>query len=248
MGFIPWRDVVFPSEDYFNSLDLQPLNIKGNLTINVFRLPHISNFTDFYPLDAGPTVNLNSFNIQDSFNHLDAVIIPGYQTMIADLLELNENGMAKKIPDYIKFGSIVIGICGWFQMSKKQIFDPEPLEGNQDFCLGLDLLPMETVITPQKFFRQLQVISNYPEYNLIVTGYEINQGITCLITVSEARKDITLYSLCDDYSLGCYLHELFNNGVWRRTWLNFLCQLRGLSPLYTAISNYCEQRSPTLMY
>jgi hypothetical protein len=61
---------------------------------------------------------------------------------------------------------------------------------------------METVITAEKIYRQRKVMSNYTEYDLIVIGDKINQGITCLITVSEARKDITLYSLFDDSSLG----------------------------------------------
>jgi adenosylcobyric acid synthase len=256
LGVIPWRDVVFPSEDSLNLLDRQSFNSKGKLTINVLRLPRIANFTDFDPLDAEPTVNLKYLNLQDSLNYPDAVIIPGSKTTIADLIELHKSGMAKKILDYIKLGGIVIGICGGFQMLGKQIFDPEQLEGNQDFCLGLDLLPMETVITPKKISRQRQVISNYPESGLMVTGYEIHQGITCLIKFPETREATTLYSLFDDSSLGvvndtysvwgCYLHELFNNGVWRRTWLNFLCQRRGLSPLPTAISNYCEQRDAHL--
>ncbi|XTZ12946.1 MAG: cobyric acid synthase CobQ [cyanobacterium endosymbiont of Rhopalodia inflata] len=256
LGVIPWRDVVFPSEDSLNLLDRQSFNSKGKLTINVLRLPRIANFTDFEPLDAEPTVNLKYINLQDSLNYPDAVIIPGSKTTIADLIELHKSGMAKKILDYIKLGGIVIGICGGFQMLGKHIFDPEQLEGNQDFCLGLDLLPMETVITPEKISRQRQVISNYPASGLMVTGYEIHQGITSLIKFPETKEAITLYSLFDDSSLGvvndtysvwgCYLHELFNNGVWRRTWLNFLCQRRGLSPLPTAISNYCEQRDAHL--
>lgn len=52
---------------------------------------------------------------------------------------------------------------------------------------------METVITPKKIYRQLKVMSNYTEYNLIVIGYKINQGITCLITVSEAIKDFVFF-------------------------------------------------------
>ncbi|MGP0128676.1 MAG: cobyric acid synthase CobQ [cyanobacterium endosymbiont of Rhopalodia musculus] len=256
LGVIPWRDVVFPSEDSLNLLDRQSSNTKGELTINVLRLPHIANFTDFDPLDAEPTVNLKYLNLQDSLDYPDAVIIPGSKTTIADLIELHKSGMAKKIQDYIKSGGIVFGICGGFQMLGKQIFDPGQLEGNQDYSLGLNLLPMKTVITPKKICRQRQVISNYPESNLIVTGYEIHQGITCLIKSSNIEKAITLYSLFDDSSLGvvnntysvwgCYLHELFNNGVWRRTWLNFLCQRRGLSILPTAISNYCEQRDTNL--
>ena len=256
LGVIPWRNVVFPSEDSLNLLDRQSSNTKGELTINVIRLPHIANFTDFDPLELEPTVNLKYIDIQDSLNHPDAVIIPGSKTTIADLIELHKSGMAKKIQDYIKLGGIVLGICGGFQMLGKQIFDPEQLEGNHNYCLGLDLLPMTTVISSKKISRQRQVISNYPKSGLTVRGYEIHQGITSFIKSSQTKKATALYSLFDDSSLGvvndtysvwgCYLHELFNNGVWRRAWLNFLGQRRGLVTLPTAIGNYCEQRDAHL--
>ncbi|BBA78661.1 cobyric acid synthase [cyanobacterium endosymbiont of Rhopalodia gibberula] len=256
LGIIPWRNFVFPSEDSLNLLDRQSSNTKGELTINVLRLSHIANFTDFEPLDAEPTVNLKYLDLQDPLNYPDAVIIPGSKTTIVDLIELHKSGMAKKIRDYIKLGGVVIGICGGFQMLGKQIFDSEQLESDKNFCLGLNLLPMETVITPKKISRQRQIISNYPKSGLIVIGYEIHQGITCSIESKKTRKAITLYSLFDDSSLGvvndtysvwgCYLHGLFNNGVWRRTWLNFLRQRRGLSSLPTSISNYCEQRNTNL--
>ncbi|WP_267383526.1 cobyric acid synthase CobQ [Cyanobacterium sp. uoEpiScrs1] len=252
LGVIPWQDIVFPSEDSLNLLDRRSSDTKGELTINIIRLPHIANFTDFEPLDAEPTVTLNYLNIQDPLNCPDAVIIPGSKTTIADLITLHQSGMAKQLQDYIELGGIILGICGGFQMLGKHIFDPDRLEGDKDSCLGLNLLPTETIITPKKISRQRQVISNYPKSGLAVAGYEIHQGITYLIKSQNRGQTTTLHSLFDDYSLGfvndtysvwgCYLHGLFNNGVWRRTWLNFLCQRRGLSTLPIEISNYCEQR------
>jgi Cobyric acid synthase len=41
---------------------------------------------------------------------------------------------------------------------------------------------------------------------------------------------------------GNYLHGIFDNGSWRRSWLNILRQKRGLNSLPTSISNYREQR------
>ena len=45
---------------------------------------------------------------------------------------------------------------------------------------------------------------------------------------------------------GCYLHGIFDNGAWRRTWLNYLRNRRGLSSLPTGITNYREQREVIL--
>jgi len=41
---------------------------------------------------------------------------------------------------------------------------------------------------------------------------------------------------------GVYLHGIFDNGPWRRSWLNFLRKRRGLATLPTGIPNYQEQR------
>ena len=41
---------------------------------------------------------------------------------------------------------------------------------------------------------------------------------------------------------GNYLHGIFDNGPWRRSWLNLLRQKRGLDSLPTGIANYREQR------
>jgi adenosylcobyric acid synthase len=45
---------------------------------------------------------------------------------------------------------------------------------------------------------------------------------------------------------GTYLHGIFDNGPWRRAWLNRLRQQRGLKSLPTGISNYREQRETML--
>ena len=45
---------------------------------------------------------------------------------------------------------------------------------------------------------------------------------------------------------GSYLHGLFDNGPWRRAWLNRLRQQRGLKSLPTGVANYREQREQIL--
>ncbi|HSM81617.1 MAG TPA: cobyric acid synthase CobQ, partial [Nodosilinea sp.] len=45
---------------------------------------------------------------------------------------------------------------------------------------------------------------------------------------------------------GTYLHGIFDNGPWRRAWLNRLRQQRGLGSLPTGIPNYREQREAVL--
>jgi adenosylcobyric acid synthase len=61
------------------------------------------------------------------------------------------------------------------------------------------------------------------------------------------EEDASLGIVNDSLSIwGCYLHGIFDNGSWRRTWLNHLRQRRGLLSLPTEINNYSEQREITL--
>jgi adenosylcobyric acid synthase len=45
---------------------------------------------------------------------------------------------------------------------------------------------------------------------------------------------------------GCYLHGLFENGSWRRQWLNQLRKKKGLSPLEINVPHHRQQREEVL--
>ena len=256
LGVIPWREMVFPSEDSLDLLDRRSSGSKGAINISIISLPRIANFTDFDPLDAEPSVSLKYLNIKDTLGHPDAVIIPGSKTTIADLMALHQSGMTQQLQDYVAAGGIILGICGGFQMLGKNVCDPDKLEGDQELYQGLNLLPLNTIIKPNKIARQRQTISHYPQSGFPITGYEIHQGITQLIDSSQTEENIILDQLFDDSSLGVvtnsqsvwgsYLHGLFDNGAWRRSWLNQLRKRRGLPSLPTGIANYREQRESNL--
>lgn len=249
-GVIPWIELDFPAEDSLSLLERVSRKTQSELTIGVIRLPRISNFTDFDPLEAESSVTVKYIHPKQSLGHPDAVIIPGSKTSISDLQILQQTGMAKEIQEYVAAGGTVMGICGGFQMLGQTILDPDGLEGEEGRFEGLGLIPLKTVITPQKIARQRQVTSNKPQAGLPVTGYEIHQGRSQLV------DDKNINPLFDDPNLGVvdneqliwgtYLHGIFDNGPWRRSWLNHLRQQRGLKSLPTGIPNYREQRETLL--
>ena len=250
IGVIPWLEHSLPAEDSLDLFERRTTKTQSELTIAVIRLPRISNFTDFDPLESESSVTVRYVGPKDHLGHPDAVIIPGSKATIADLLVLQKAGMAEEIQNYAAAGGTVLGICGGFQMLGKILADPEGLEGHEGRYKGLCLLPLKTVITGQKVARQRLVTSNHPQPGLPVSGYEIHQGRTQVI-----EPDIT-QPLFEDSNLGVvdsslsvwgsYLHGLFDNGPWRRAWLNRLRQQRGLRSLPTGISNYREQREAML--
>ena len=254
VGVIPWREQVFPAEDSLDLLDRRSPQPARDLKISIIRLPHISNFTDFDPLEAEPTVAIQYVSLREPLGHPDATIVPGSKTTIADLSTLYKSGMAERLQAYAAAGGTILGICGGFQMLGQQVADPENLEGEEESHPGLNLLPVKTVLIPKKTARQRQVMSNYPLAGLPVDGYEIHQGQTQL--EQSHRKEPACQPIFNDPHLGivnhsqsiwgCYLHGLFDNGSWRRAWLNHLRQQRGLPSLPTGIANYREQREAVL--
>nr|WP_290222412.1 cobyric acid synthase CobQ [Trichocoleus desertorum] len=251
IGVIPWmEDSGFPAEDSLDLFERRTSQSNRDLAIAVVRLPRISNFTDFDPLESESTVSVKYVGPKDSLGYPDAVIIPGSKATIADLLALQKTGMAEEIQNYAAAGGTVLGICGGFQMLGKILADPEGLEGHEGRYKGLGLLPLRTVITGQKVARQRLVSSNFPQTGLPVSGYEIHQGRTQVMegeSVELLFEDANLGVVDKSFSVwGTYLHGLFDNGPWRRAWLNRLRQQRGLKSLPTGISNYREQREALL--
>ena len=254
IGVIPWLEQVFPAEDSLDLFERKKSAFQGDLNISVLRLPRIANFTDFDPLESEPTVSLKYIHPKQDLGHPDAVIIPGTKTTIADLLVLQKSGMAEAIQNYAASGGTVLGICGGYQMMGHYLTDPDRLESEHLKCDGLGLLPIKTMITDYKVTKQRQVTSNFPQSGLPVAGYEIHQGRSRLIEPDAVTSDYS--PLFDDPSLGLvdkdqliwgsYLHGLFDNGAWRRAWLNRLRQQRGLKSLPTGIPNYREQRESML--
>lgn len=257
LGVIPWIDNASPAEDSLSLMERPVEKQSAELNIAVIRLPRISNFTDFDPLEAEPSVNVTYLSPKDDLGHPDAVILPGTKTAIADLLILQRTGMAEAIQNYAAAGGTVLGICGGFQLMGQMLADPEGLEGQEGRFRGLSILPLRTVITQNKVARQRSVSSKSPQEGLPVNGYEIHHGRTQLVMTPEGGEPgPKFHPIFDDRSLGIvdeteslwgtYLHGIFDNGPWRRAWLNRLRQQRGLGSLPTGIANYREQRDAML--
>ncbi|MGL5875603.1 MAG: cobyric acid synthase CobQ [Xenococcaceae cyanobacterium] len=256
IGVIPWSEQFFPAEDSLDLLERRAYKPNRELQIAVIRLPRIANFTDLDPLEAEASVSVKYIGLKDNLGHPDAVIIPGSKTTISDLMALQKSGMAAQIQEYATAGGTILGICGGFQILGQRISDTEGIEGEAGEFNALGLMPLQTVITTNKIARQRQVTSKFPQAGLPVDGYEIHQGRTRLIYLKGRDMSIEYMPIFDDPALGmvdrsmsiwgCYLHGLFDNGPWRRTWLNYLRKQRGLSSLPTGIANYREQRESSL--
>ncbi len=134
LGVIPpYTEHRLPEED---SLAEFP-KAKGELHIQIIKLPHISNFTDFEPLHWANGVD---YVTRPEELKGDVIIVPGSKNTVEDLLWMRENGFDDALREAHREGSFVVGgVCGGFQMLGKVIIDEVesrrggPLRGGSAF-------------------------------------------------------------------------------------------------------------------
>ena len=142
------------------------------------RLPHISNYTDFDPLEQEPGVNLRYVDHRDELDGLDLLILPGTKNTISDLLYLKETGLFRRIQAYVREGGRLVGICGGYQILGQEVRDPLGVEGDPRTEAGLDLLPVVTTMAGAKTTTQVQARVPDPRDCGVLSAYEIHMGVT----------------------------------------------------------------------
>ncbi len=198
LGVVPYYKDIFIEEEDSVSLEQKRRQwAEGKVNIAVVLLRHISNFTDFDTLERDPRVNLFYTNNTKDLSRADIIILPGTKATLDDLLELRRNGCAQAIVRAHRDGRTVVGICGGYQMLGLSVEDPDGIEGSVATLPGLGLLPIHTVITPEKTTRQVTFSFAGQE----CSGYEIHQGI------SDTDQAI----LQTDHCIGTYLHGFLDN-------------------------------------
>jgi adenosylcobyric acid synthase len=251
LGVIPYfRDITIAQEDSVY-LDERENNSPGEgLDVAVIRLPRISNYDDFDPLEANKCTVRYIREVAELGNP-NLIILPGTKSTIADLKYLRNNGLDRAIIKLAKAGTPVIGICGGYQMLGKVIEDPNHVESSESSIPGLGLLDIETVFEPVKSTTQVKAIVNNNSgllsgtEGIEITGYEIHMGQTIhkncqpafqVLETPQGKTDYIDGAVSNELLIfGSYIHGLFDNTRFTHILLNLLRQRLGL-PSGTAIS------------
>ncbi len=197
LGVMPWLDELFPPEDSLDLLERRARKPDAELEIAVVRLPSISNFSDFDPLEAEPSVRLRWIRPGDPLGQPDAVLLPGSKQTLRDLATLQASAMGAALQAFVNGGGHLFGICGGLQMLGETLHDPDGLEGGSGGAAaaegvsrvvrGLGLLPLATVFSPGKALRQRQVKARWPRQGTPVEGFELHQGVTSCLNPARCR-------------------------------------------------------------
>ena len=242
LGIIPYsKNLVVDEEDSIPkwSYPADP-EAEGVLDVAVIWTPRISNFTDLSPLAYDPSIFVRYINHPSQIGNPDLIILPGSKNTIDDLIYLRQQGMENAILSCHNKGSLIIGICGGFQMLGYIIRDPHNVESKNNESTGLELFDFETTFESEKLTRQVElttVKNNIFKGGSSCHGYEIHMGRTTfrtsyrsLFTCSEDENPMNFGIINQDETvLGTYLHGFLDNNLFRQELLYFIRKQRNVN-------------------
>lgn len=229
LGVVPYGRWDIDDEDSL-APRLSHTRAEGAVDIAVIRLPRISNFTDFAPLESHPALGVRYVNNPEQLGAPDLVILPGTKNTMEDLLWLRESGLEAAIRKLAAANTPILGVCGGYQMLGRTLSDPEGIE-KQGTLAGLGLLPCETVFNAQKTRTRMQAeVLAQPFAGARLDGYEIHMGRTCrtggepFCRLQTGAEDGAVQGLV----FGTYLHGLFDTGSLTDRLAAWLLERKGL--------------------
>jgi adenosylcobyric acid synthase len=246
LGVVPMLDLQLPEEDSV-ALERKSKAPQEGLQIGVVRLPRISNYTDFDPLEREPDVALRYIERPEQLDGLDLLILPGTKSTLADLAFLRQSGFYPAIRAFHAAGGRLIGICGGFQLLGTTISDPHRVESAAVGGEGLGLLDVATLLRPGKqthqveaHFQQAAAAAGFAGFER-VAGYEIHAGesrcgltsrpLLRLVSRSGVAVDLADGAVSADGRVwGTYLHGFFDDDRIRAAVLAPLRAGRGPAP------------------
>ncbi|HYP13898.1 MAG TPA: cobyric acid synthase [Bryobacteraceae bacterium] len=183
LGVFPYaRDIRLAAEDGVSLEEMEPS--LGNIAAIGF--PHISNVTDLDRLRPEWVFA----PVQKLFTH---VILPGTKNTEGDLDWLKRQRLDLWVKRQHAAGARIIGVCGGYQMLGRFV-DGQP---------GLDLLPVNTVMLPEKTVKRVRATT---PGGSDFEAYEIHMGETGRAAEPFAWIEGNPEGSCGNNVFGTYLH------------------------------------------
>ena len=243
-GVVPYMHVDIDDEDSLADR-LDKHTEKGLIDIAVIRVPRMSNFTDFNALERMQGVTLRYVEKVQQLGRPDLILLPGTKNTMGDLKWLRMNGLEASVLKLAAEGTLVMGICGGYQMLGLTLEDPDGVEEGGSMR-GMELLPVHTVFEKAKTRTRVSGKTGtlHGPWQLLsgtaFEGYEIHMGETTYEpggtvfsaiaeTVGTQHVDEAMSNGCQyQNAAGSYVHGLFDSVEMQKALLRLLCQKKGL--------------------
>lgn len=256
LGVLPYLMGLGLAEE--DSAVIEPLK-KSNqapLRIVVVKLPHISNFDDFQPLENESAVLLQFVEKPEDAEGADLLILPGTKSTISDLQWLRDQGFEPFLKNWSQQSLPLLGICGGYQMLGEVIEDLNHVESKESSVTGLGLLPVGTQFENEKVTAQTEVVAMdenpiFPNAgNVLLKTYEIHMGRVKLKDRAQPLFKIRSrngkeFSEETEGAMkgsvaGTLMHGLFENTSLRQSLISYLGWRKDLSLSSEAYSKEAE--------
>ena len=228
LGVVPYLRVDIEDEDSL-APRLQSKSAVKPLDAAVLRLPHISNFTDFMPLEQHPLLGVRYVQSVRELGAPDLVILPGTKSVAADLASLRSAGLEEPIRRHAEKGKWLLGVCGGLQMLGTDILDPLHMESPEERTPGLGLLELSTTFSSAKTLINVRRAST--PLPVPAAGYEIHHGVTSHQESSPPvmfREDGSPCGYGKGRIWATYLHGMLDGDQFRRAFINMVRKDSGL--------------------
>jgi len=220
-GVLPYFDRAreLPAED---ALGLGEARKPGRCKIAFLALSRIANFDDLDPLKLEPNVDLVMVRPGEAIpGNATLVIVPGSKSTRGDLDFLRRQGWDIDLLAHARRGGHVLGLCGGYQMLGKSVADPDGIEGPSGETVGLGLLDVTTVMSPEKSLTRMR--ATHAETRQAIDAYEIHIGRT---EGNDRARPFAFINGAPEGAIsadgrvhGSYLHGLFSSDDFRRAFL-----------------------------
>ena len=255
IGIIPWLNDSFPPEDSLDLIEKKSLFKNPEIKVGIIKLPSISNFSDFDPLENEKSLLIEWIRESQNLKKYDFIILPGSKQTIKDQIYLENSGLSQDIREYANSNGNIVGICGGLQMLGTILEDPYSKEGSINYSeqktKGIGLLPLKTTFLDKKITRQINSQSLWPCQTKI-NGFEIHNGHTKLdvtqntFDIKPIFKDLDLGWYKENNGggtiAGTYIHGIFENDSWRDKYINLIRNSKDLPLLSRKSIPYKKKR------
>ncbi len=225
-GVVPYVDSLNIDQEDGVSLE-ERRQTPAEFRVGVVQLPHISNYTDFNPLDQVDGVGVDYLRTP-SGPFPEVLIIPGSKNTIRDLEWVRERGFEPWVRDALRSGSFVMGICGGFQMLGREVSDPSGVEEGGSIE-GLGLLDVDTELAEEKTTTRSEGRSFLGP---TIRGYEIHMGRSTPRSESRpfaVKADGSRDGVVCDGVCGTYFHGIVENTEFTSEFLSMVSARLGMS-------------------
>lgn len=238
LGVVPYFKNIYISDEDSVSIEEEKIYSKNaEIQIKIIKLPRISNFTDFEYLEREEGITLQYVNESREIGSPDLLIIPGTKNTINDLIYLHNSKIVQRIKQIANNGTVIMGICGGYQMLGRKVVDEHNVESSTKEMEGLNLLNIDTFMNKDKITHQVKAklsgLKEFIDFNHTINGYEIHCGRTKVYEGNSAFKvmeqlggEMGFYEEGnvnkEGTIIGTYIHGIFENNEFRNKFINYL--------------------------